>query len=216
MGSILARTDWRGRITRRPRALVLVVLCIGITVIAVTLVYMAPLSTHRLTVRPNSTATAAPVPLGGLSELPMLLADSGGSGRWAILGGSLLQIGLNTLSAMALERALERDTNDRVLHVALGEALTLANGGRVDSRAKAHFDFALTADANDLVARFYLAYWLLQNGKPKPALVKWVGLMRTVGTDQLWYRRLWAAMPSAAEQVGVSEVALQALCTAGM
>jgi hypothetical protein len=56
----------------------------------------------------------------------------------------------------------------------------------------------------------------LQNGKPKPALVKFVGLMRTVGSDPLWYERLWQIMPEAAQQVGVSRLALEALCVAGM
>ena len=61
-----------------------------------------------------------------------------------------------------------------------------------------------------------MAHWMLQNGKPKPALVKLVGLMRTVGNDPLWYKRLWQIMPEAAQQVGVSRRALEALCVAGM
>jgi hypothetical protein len=57
---------------------------------------------------------------------------------------------------------------------------------------------------------------LLQNGKAKPALVKWVGLMRTVGSDQMWNDRLWMVMPTAAQEVGINQLTLQALCTAGM
>jgi cytochrome c-type biogenesis protein CcmH/NrfG len=98
------------------------------------------------------------------------------------------------------------DVDNRMLHVALGEALTIANGGRISDRAKAEFDVALRADPNDLIARFYMAYCLLQNDKPKPALVKWVGLMRTVGADKIWYDRLWTAMPLAAEKVGVDRL----------
>jgi hypothetical protein len=177
---------------------------------------VSPLSTHRLVVPLNSGAATAPVALKGLSDLPSLVTGDGERQTWAILGGTLLQIGLSRLSAGALERAIANDQHNRVLHVALGEALTLAEGGLITNRAKAEFEVALNADPNDLVARFYMAYWLLQNGKAKPALVKWVGLMRTVGADRVWYGRLWAAMPSAAEQVGVSEVALQALCVAGM
>jgi cytochrome c-type biogenesis protein CcmH/NrfG len=157
-----------------------------------------------------------PVPLQGVFDLPKLMAAEDVSQRWAIVGGALLQSGLTRLSIPVLERAIESDPNNSVLHVALGEALTLADGGLISDRARAEFEFALRADPNDLVARFYMGHWLLQNGKPKPALVKWVGLMRTVGSDRTWYARLWTVMPIAAKEVGVTQLALQALCTAGM
>jgi hypothetical protein len=41
-------------------------------------------------------------------------------------------------------------------------------------------------------------------------------LMRTVGDDKVWYDRLWDVMPQAADQVGISKLALKALCTASM
>jgi hypothetical protein len=186
------------------------------TAAALVFAQVSPLSTHRLVVPLNSGVATAPIVLKGLSDLPSLVTGGGNRQGWAILGGTLLQIGFNRLSAGALERAIADDEHNRVLHVALGEALALADGGLITNRAKAEFEAALNADPNDLIARFYMGYWLLQNGKAKPALVKWVGLMRTVGADRVWYGRLWAAMPSAAERAGVSEAALQALCTAGM
>lgn len=178
--------------------------------------HLSPLTTHHVTVPLNSAATRLPVPLEGMSDLPKLMAAENASQRWAIVGGALLQAGLTRLSIPVLERAIESDPNNSVLHVALGEALTLTDGGLISDRAKAEFEFALRTDPNDLVARFYMGHWLLQNGKPKPALVKWVGLMRTVGNDRTWYDRLWTVMPIAAQEVGVSQLALQALCVAGM
>ena len=86
-----------------------------------------------------------------------------------------------------------------MLHVALGEALTIANGGRISDRATAEFDVALRADPNDMIARFY-GLLAAPEWQAKPALVKWVGLMRTVGADKIWYDRLWAAMPLAAKR----------------
>ena len=141
-----------------------------------------PLTTHRLVVPLNSTATTAPVALKGVRELPELLSSDNAHQQWAIVGGALLQAGLSRLSIPALQRAIAKDQDNSVLHVALGEALTMANGGRITEDAKAEFELALHADRNDLIARFYMAHWLLQNGKPKPALVKWVGLMRTIGS----------------------------------
>jgi len=183
---------------------------------AIWFTHLSPLTTHRVTVPLNSAATMPPVPLQGVFDLPKLMAAEDVSQRWAIVGGALLQSGLTRLSIPVLERAIESDPNNSVLHVALGEALTLADGGLISDRARAEFEFALRADPNDLVARFYMGHWLLQNGKPKPALVKWVGLMRTVGSDRTWYARLWTVMPIAAKEVGVTQLALQALCTAGM
>jgi cytochrome c-type biogenesis protein CcmH/NrfG len=161
----------------------------------------------------NSAATTPPVPLEGVLDLPKLVVAEKASQRWAIVGGALLQAGLTRLSIPVLERAIESDPNNSVLH---GEALTLTDGGLISDRARVEFEFALRTDPNDLVARFYMGHWLLQNGKPKPALVKWVGLMRTVGNDRTWYDRLWTVMPIAAQEVGVSQLALQALCIAGM
>ncbi len=128
----------------------------------------------------------------------------------------MLQVGLFNQSISAIERAIALDANDAALHVALGEAMALANNGQISDVAKANFEIGLQADPNNLIARFYMGHWLLQNNKPKQALVKWVGLMRTVGADPVWYQRLWTVMPDAAKEVGISELALQALCTAGM
>lgn len=183
---------------------------------AVWFTYLSPLTTHRVTVPLNSAATTPPVPLEGLLDLPKLVATTHASRPWAIVGGALLQAGLVRFSIPMLERAVESDPDDSVLHVALGEALTLADGGLISDRAKTEFEFALRGDPNDLIARFYMGLWLLQNGKPKPALVKWVGLMRTVGSDQTWNDRLWTVMPAAAQEVGIHELALKALCAAGM
>jgi hypothetical protein len=180
------------------------------------IIHVSPLTTHALQAPLNSTVTVAPTPLGGITELPKLLRGDSGQRRWAIFGGSLLQVGLSTLSVPALERAVAADPTNLTLHSALGEALVLSNDGEVTRDAKRQFDTVLAADPNDLVARFFMAHWSLQNSQPKLALVKWVGLMRTVGTDSLWYDKLWRAMPKAAARVGVSPLALRALCVAGM
>jgi cytochrome c-type biogenesis protein CcmH/NrfG len=148
--------------------------------------------------------------------LPALLDANWAQRRWEIVGGSLLQLGLSGAGVSALTRAVADNPSSLLLRSALGEALVLARSGEVTAEAKGYFDAVLAADPNDLVARFYLAHWLLQNGKPKLALVKWVGLMRTVGNDTLWYDRLWDVMPRAAAEVGVSPLALKALCVAGM
>lgn len=190
---------------------------LGISVIiAIMLTYLAPLATHRVAVPLNSAASTPPVALGGLQDLPRLLAGEKLDQPWAVVGGALMQVGLSKLSVPILEKVLAGNPENNVLRVALGEALALSNGERITDEAKTQFEIALQADPNDLIARFYMAHWLLQNGKAKPALVKWVGLMRTVGSDQVWYDRLWTVMPMAAQEVGISRLALEALCVAGM
>lgn len=189
---------------------------IGIGAIAaITLTRLPPLTTHRITTPLNSVATVAPEPIASLPDLPSLLTSKP-TRPWIILGGTLLESGLPALAVPALEQAVADDQTNISLRAALGEALALADNGKISERARIEFEDVLHANPNDLVARFYMAHWMLQNGKPKPALVKFVGLMRTVGNDPLWYARLWKIMPEAAEQVGVSRLALEALCVAGM
>jgi hypothetical protein len=178
--------------------------------------HVSPLSTHRLRTPLNSGAAIAYASMPGGRDLFYLLTPASGQRSHAVAGGALLQIGLSALSIGFLRQALDADPSNMTIRAALGEALVLAHNGQVVPAAKHEFDEVLASAPNDLIARFYVGYWLLQNGKPKPALVKWVGLMRTVGADSLWYDKLWAAMPLAADQVGVSRLALQALCTAGM
>ncbi|HET6606211.1 MAG TPA: hypothetical protein VFG62_06060 [Rhodopila sp.] len=178
--------------------------------------YVPPLTPHVLRTQPNSAVTAAPTPLPGLTALPTLLDANAAGRRWEIVGGSMLQLGLNGIGVSALRQAVANNPDNLLLRTALGEALVLEQHGQVTAEAKAYFDATLAADPNDLVARFYMGLWLLQNGRPKPALVKWVGLMRTVGNDTLWYNRLWDVMPAAAEEADVSPLALKALCVAGM
>jgi cytochrome c-type biogenesis protein CcmH/NrfG len=186
------------------------------TTAAVLYTRLPPLTTHQLVEPLNSAATEMPIALKGVSGLPQLLFKTNKQEQWAIVGGALLETGLTGLSVQALRRALAADPDNSMLHVALGEALTMESGGWITEEAKAEFDTALREDRNDLIARFYLAHWLLQNGKAKPALVKWVGLMRTVGNDKVWYDRLWQVMPEAADKLGISRLALEALCSAGM
>lgn len=182
---------------------------------AIALTRLPPLTTHRITVPLNSAATVVPEPIGSLPDLPRLLT-SRLPRQWTILGGTLLDSGLPSLAVPILEQAVAGNETNISLRTALGEALTLSENGRIGERARIEFENVLQSNPNDLVARFYMAHWLLQNGKPKPALVKFVGLMRTVGNDPLWYARLWEIMPEAAQQVGVSRLALEALCVAGM
>ena len=184
-------------------------------VAAVALTRLPPLTTHRITTELNSAATTAPKPIANLPDIPDLLTFKAPQ-PWAVVGGSLLQSGLPGLAVPAFERAIAKDQTNISLRVALGEALALSQNGEISERARIEFESALQSDPNDLVARFYMARWMLQNGRAKPALVKFVGLMRTVGNDPLWYERLWQIMPEAAEQVGISRLTLEALCVAGM
>ena len=209
--------DWRLFYRRLPVLLAFVGLgaALSITTI-VMLTRSAPLTLHQVTGPLNSAATVTPIALDGVSGLPRLLSKDAEGQRWAIIGGALLEAGFVKASIPALKRAVAANEGNTTLHVALGEALALSNNGWITESAKAEFDFAIKADPNDLIARFYMAHWLLQTGKAKLALVKWVGLMRTVGDDKIWYDRLWDVMPQAADQIGVSRLALKALCTASM
>jgi tetratricopeptide (TPR) repeat protein len=209
--------DWRLFYRRLPVLLAFVGLgaALSITIIIVA-TRSTPLTLHQVTAPLNSAVTVTPIALEGVSGLPKLLSKDAEGQRWAIIGGALLEAGFVKASIPALKRAVALDNENAMLHVALGEALALSNNGWITESAKAEFDFAIKADPNDLIARFYMAHWLLQTGKAKLALVKWVGLMRTVGDDKVWYDRLWDVMPQAADQVGISKLALKALCTASM
>jgi hypothetical protein len=213
----ISKRDGRFLDGRRRKLAVLSIATI-LTIAILSLTHVSPLATHALRAPPNSQVIIARPNLKGIASLPVILSSDMERERWEILGGSLLQLGFSRLSVPALTRAVALDPHNLGLRSALGEALVLADRGHVTVRAKAEFDIVLAEDPNDLIARFYLAYWLLQNGSAKPALVKWVGLMRAVGNDSLWNGKIWAAdaMPRAANEVGVAPLALRALCVAGM
>jgi hypothetical protein len=197
---------------------VIVAACAFVAAIAVIYEILPPrpLSTHFLQSPPVSGSVARVAAVTGVSDLPLLLFERGEGRRKGIIGASLLQIGLASVSVLVLEQASKSEPADIDVRSTLGEALVLANDGRVTNEAKAEFDVVLSSEPNHLIGRYYTGLWLMQNGKPKQALVKWIGLMRTVGSDPLWYDKLWAVLPNAADAVGVSPLALQALCTAGM
>src|SRR3569833_2441581 len=109
---------------------------IGIGAIAaVALTRLPPLTTHRITTPLNSAAAVAPEPIGSLPDLPKLLTSKPPR-QWTILGGTLLESGLPSLAVPALEQAIADDQANTSLRVALGEALTLSDRGKISERAR--------------------------------------------------------------------------------
>jgi tetratricopeptide (TPR) repeat protein len=153
--------DWRLFYRRLPVLLAFVGLgaALSITIIIVA-TRSTPLTLHQVTAPLNSAVTVTPIALEGVSGLPKLLSKDAEGQRWAIIGGALLEAGFVKASIPALKRAVAIDTENAMLHVALGEALALSNNGWITESAKAEFDFAIKADPNDLIARFYMAHWL--------------------------------------------------------
>jgi hypothetical protein len=189
--------------------------CASAIFVTAALAKVQPLSPHTIVAPLNGAATRLPSALPSFFNVSTI-ASYDPAVRWSAIGGSLLQARLNSLSVSALRRAVASQRDSLTLRGALGEAIVLSSGGEVVDAARREFEFVLSIDPNDLIARYYMAHWLLQNGKPKPALVKFVGLMRTVGSDPVWSSNLWQVMPQVAEQVGINRLTLEALCVAGM
>ena len=67
-----------------------------------------------------------------------------------------------------------------------GEALVAVAADKVTPEAKAQFEAALRADAQQPRARFFLSLYKAQNGQEAAALEEWIALSNSATADQPW------------------------------
>jgi cytochrome c-type biogenesis protein CcmH len=126
---------------------------------------------------------------------------------WLLLARAEGDLGRHQESAAAYGEAITRmqaassgPTAD--LESRYGEAIAAAAGGQVTPAAKAAFAAALSIDAKEPRARFYLALAEAQAGHVDEALGHWVALEAESPADAPWLPMLTAQIEAAAKQLG--------------
>jgi cytochrome c-type biogenesis protein CcmH len=105
---------------------------------------------------------------------------------WRMLGWSYLQVGRNADAATAYGRAAALDPHNGEYLSAQGEATVLAAQGQVTPAAETIFRKAVSLDAADPRARYYLAIAKDQKGDAKGAMEDWISLLKSAPADAPW------------------------------
>jgi cytochrome c-type biogenesis protein CcmH len=103
-----------------------------------------------------------------------------------MLGWSYLQVGRNADAATAYGKAAALDPHNGEYLSAQGEATVLAAQGQVTPAAEAIFHKAVSLDAADPRARYYLAIAKDQKGDAKGAMDDWIALLKSAPADAPW------------------------------
>jgi cytochrome c-type biogenesis protein CcmH len=105
---------------------------------------------------------------------------------WRMLGWSYLQVGRNADAAQAYGRAAALDPHNGEYLSAQGEATVLAAQGQVTPAAEDIFRKAVSLDAADPRARYYLAIAKDQKGDAKGAMDDWIALLKSAPPGAPW------------------------------
>jgi cytochrome c-type biogenesis protein CcmH len=124
---------------------------------------------------------------GMIGQLEARMKQSPGDPEgWRMLGWSYLQVGRNADAAQAYGRAVALDPHNGEYLSAQGEATVLAAQGQVTPAAEEIFRKAVSLDAGDPRARYYLAIAKDQKGDAKGAMDDWIALLKSAPPDAPW------------------------------
>ncbi|HVI53226.1 MAG TPA: c-type cytochrome biogenesis protein CcmI [Candidatus Sulfotelmatobacter sp.] len=121
-----------------------------------------------------------------VEKLMLQLQQSPDPKGYAILGGSLRQLGRMDEAVSAYRKSIELGAGGPEIYSSLGEAVVLANRGGVGPDARQAFLQALAQDAKDPRARFYLGLSKAQIGKADEAIAIWRDLQNDTPADAPW------------------------------
>lgn len=135
--------------------------------------------------------------------------------------GALIKLGTTYMQLHQYEEAVKfysravevgARTNDAFLRLyarQLGRAQVKANKGIVGDDAAGTFEFVLTLQANEPIARFYLALRLAQQGKTEAALSEWSSMLGEGTPLAYWKQYVREGMAAArAGMIGKTELNL--------
>ncbi len=145
--------------------------------------YQRTLATESATPAPATQAEIG----SSIAALEAKLKDNPNDAEgWRMLGWSLFETGKFAESAGAYKRATQLDPKKAEYFSSLGEALVLAGKGDVPPDAKGAFDTAITLDAKDPRARYFLAVAKDISGDHKGAIDDWFALLSETPPGAPW------------------------------
>jgi cytochrome c-type biogenesis protein CcmH len=170
---------WRRRATALTALVALPVLALGL--------YLT-LGSPDLPGQPQASRRAAPTGQDSVAELVARveahLESNPDDGRgWEVLAPVYARANRYADAVKARRNALRLLGDNAEREAGLGEALTGAAGGVVTTEAKAAFERALSLDANEFRARYYLGLAAEQDGRRDDAVAIWKALLASVPAD---------------------------------
>ncbi len=130
--------------------------------------------------------------------------DPDNAENWRMLGWSYFETGRFAESATAMQRATELDPDNPEYFSMLGEALVMASDGQqVPKDASAAFRKALSLDAKDARARYFLAVEKDISGDHKGAIDDWFALLKDTPADAPYYQDIRRVITQVAENEGI-------------
>ncbi len=183
--------------------------CLAVAIPALAAVIYAPLGAPGLPGLPAAERQAAPTD-DSAAQRAVLIAKLGervqqnpdDATGWSHLGTLLMSDRQYDKAAEALRRASELMPDSAGMMSRYGEALTFRAGGTVGEQARAAFDAALSIDAREPRARFYLGVADHQAGRPREALKRWRALEAETPADAPWRAPLRAQIARLAAELG--------------
>jgi cytochrome c-type biogenesis protein CcmH len=170
---------WRRRATALTALVLLPVLALGL--------YLT-LGSPDLPGQPQASRGAPPAGQDSIAELVARveahLEGNPEDGRgWEVLAPVYARAERYADAVKARRNALRLLGANAEREAGLGEALTGAAGGVVTAEAKDAFERALSLDANDARARYYLGLAAEQDGRPADAATIWQALLESMPPD---------------------------------
>jgi cytochrome c-type biogenesis protein CcmH len=130
-----------------------------------------------------------------VSQVEAHLARDPNDGKgWDIIAPVYLRMGRFNDAVVARRKAIALDGDSADREAGLGEALAAAANGVVTDEAKAAFQRAVTADAQDPKARYFLGLADEQDGNRDAAAAKWRALLDGAPPDAQWTDFVRAAL----------------------
>jgi cytochrome c-type biogenesis protein CcmH len=139
-----------------------------------------------------------------------LKSTGGDADGWMLLARTETGLRHWDKSAEAYKRVLDLapDRAGPEIQVAYAETLTLAARGIVTPQARDAFGAALTRDATNHIARFYLALASAQAGDDKTAISAWLKLAGELPADSDMRAEIERRVAAAAQEAGIAIPAL--------
>jgi cytochrome c-type biogenesis protein CcmH len=119
---------------------------------------------------------------------------------WVLLARSYQMLGRGADAVAAFKHAAELAPDAPTIGAAYGESMVLQSGGAVTPEAQKIFERALTQDARNVPARFYLGLAQAQAGNGEAALRTWLGLAAEAPKDAPWLPALQEQIERVAQQ----------------
>jgi cytochrome c-type biogenesis protein CcmH len=133
-----------------------------------------------------------------------LLADPSNAEGWALYARTESMLGDYKKAGAAYRHAIELGQKTADVYASYGEMIVLTTEGIVSPAAQEAFNSALSADAKNDVARYYLALADGQSGNEKQAIDRWIALAADLPSDASMREAIARGIAEAAKAGGIA------------